>query len=1112
MALELTLILKFLKWLGFYAAETAADKAVEHAVDAAIDHKSNLSKQKQLADIQQTVHENYTLLSALANESNTIVRDAASELKPLIETLHVVSAHDVLDNLRKKVRKGDRETLSHIDYYRGCCSRYVDVTSCKAEFDLAFQEMIEAGGYVPEIIGGKICAHCLRKDQYHATLAADKLKEVSLHSLWAWVPDLLFSKDMKEAYLSLPDNIDRQLVIATIFCLWNDDSVRFQCVGLSKPIVPDALTFENIPLWLLVQFALLQDYLKEWNHDAFMFNTEAGEACQSFFEASSRFLSLVGKTEIGKLGETFRLYNLAAGYKIKKDPTVLTELMNCACSSEALEFKQLAITRYLIDEERYDDAKSYLSKPDIVLTKNLFCYRFYIACITEDLDFTRETLELLVEKDIEMPVDLLVYYLLVLVSNYDSLKDVACKVGVEGEIHAKAYHELLNALGSEKIDTQFLLNNQQQMESSFRPFVAIALNNAGLIDQSLDLCESCISADHIDGKSSIYYSLLKESHSNARLSAFLKSVRENGYAENQYWLKDEYDLASEEEDYPRMLEIVSALHKLDPKNPSIFVNLLWLQYQNGAFDKVKEQSVHLADFHIGADQVPLVFEVLKMSGFMEDAIDFLYNSIQSLPFNEDLNLLFHTACLNQQMAQIVNKEYEWVDEGLFVYYKHNGSLTSDIIMPGRRTTIMIGKKPGETTYFPNTMGGSDCFEIVSIHNKYFKLYKEINDDISDNKYQSVFSVSISDMGPDRLLSYLEKVWGQGAYQQKLLDNWKNNAVFGTIFNQDDSVAEYYNLLFGDTRIYSIQTCDFEYLYKIRNIDIHQQEFVLDLSAVILLYELHLKFGFTYPFTMIVPQSLVHHIEKSLESEEITPDMRIQQSVTDLLAQTDAKDGETWYRSRVKGLLAWVTDFMKVVPLEKINDLAIDDGFNIVQWGTSDSPQSREDHYCFHCMCLASQYGRVLVSEDMSETLIMGRFMPVSDVSCLISVFCSDHSNQVSEFFLRSNIYGGNIDAGFVYSQYEKYERGEMSLFQQCRENLTYCSFLFPETLAFCDCLYNKVLFTNADALVMDGLLTAVFKQFDRDFSTKILAAALEQYPQMKQALVSAYQRVFPILL
>ena len=385
-------------------------------------------------------------------------------------------------------------------------------------------------------------------------------------------------------------------------------------------------------------------------------------------------------------------------------------------------------------------------------------------------------------------------------------------------------------------------------------------------------------------------------------------------------------------------------------------------------------------------------------------------------------------------------------------------------------------------------------------------------DVLRDREEKVFSVSISDMGPDRLLSYLEKVWGQGAYQQKLLDNWKNNAVFGTIFNQDDSVAEYYNLLFGDTRIYSIQTCDFEYLYKIRNIDIHQQEFVLDLSAVILLYELHLKFGFTYPFTMIVPQSLVHHIEKSLESEEITPDMRIQQSVTDLLAQTDAKDGETWYRSRVKGLLAWVTDFMKVVPLEKINDLAIDDGFNIVQWGTSDSPQSREDHYCFHCMCLASQYGRVLVSEDMSETLIMGRFMPVSDVSCLISVFCSDHSNQVSEFFLRSNIYGGNIDAGFVYSQYEKYERGEMSLFQQCRENLTYCSFLFPETLAFCDCLYNKVVFTNADALVMDGLLTAVFKQFDRDFSTKILAAALEQYPQMKQALVSAYQRVFPILL
>ena len=139
------ILITIAKFLGCKAVE----KAVDVSLDAAINHKENKKTQTQLKDIQDIAHENNSLLQGLAKESSAIIRDAADELEPLIKSLHVKTAHQVLDNLRATVKADDRKTLSRIDFYRGCCSRYINKDQCLSEYNHAWQEMVDDGVYDP---------------------------------------------------------------------------------------------------------------------------------------------------------------------------------------------------------------------------------------------------------------------------------------------------------------------------------------------------------------------------------------------------------------------------------------------------------------------------------------------------------------------------------------------------------------------------------------------------------------------------------------------------------------------------------------------------------------------------------------------------------------------------------------------------------------------------------------------------------------------------------------------------------------------------------------------------------------------------------------------------
>lgn len=1040
--------------------------------------------------------------------SNTTIREIAQKLRVLISSLHIKTTHDILLQLRTDIPASDQFTLSVVDYALGCCSRYIDKDACVAEYSRAYTEMIGAGRRDPEIIAGKLYCLCVEKKKTEALRMANGLKELDRTHIWAWVPELVFSDNFEESFQMLPDVVKTNPAILANACILPRESTSLGVdVFLYKVDGPESLSFDNIPIWLFNLSVLINRYLREWNADAFAGDTPVGPFCKELYDYSSRFLQLSEKTELGEVTPDIYLFNTITSYKIHKETDLLNTLKQCKSSVQFLPVKQLSYVLFLSKEGRFEDAKRYLKGEEIINDASIYNIRFYLAVVTADEDYARETIRELIDKNVVMPSDMLVFLLMALKDFTATLRDDAIRVSVEGETDARVYQELCRSFGQESVDIQFLIEHQGDMAIGLRPFVSIALFDAGLTQESLDLSESCVKDGVIDFCNHVYYDLLKRSKSYSRLNTYLRKVREGGFIDNPIWLRDEYLLARKEEDFPRMLQIAEALYNYDPQNASYYTCYLTMQYQNGHFDEVKKLYSHIREYSFSPDAATEVFNALLLSDLVEESIDFLYTFIRNNEPNEQIILLYHSICMNPKTAPIIRKEYDVVVDGAYVHYKRNGEYRTDVIVTGQRTDCMIGKKKGETITIKDRMGRDEIYEIVLILNKYSQLQEEIYSKIAENKLNSAFSFSMEDLkecgdmieGLSKLAGHDEQ-W-QSAHNAALEEYKQGKQTISCFFHGDDYFAEIYNLLFGSFKVFNIPRHDFEGLYEKRGLNLNDQEYVLDLSSLVLLFELHLKFGLVYSFPLIIPQGIVHLINGTIAKEEHAMPAGIYQSVVDQLAPIENL-GETWFITRLKALKSWIEDTITVEVAHEMLDVEMEK--------ESVFDKSRYLTLEYQSAVLTMRGGRVFVSDDMAMTVVFGNGFPVADVNLLVHQFCQERYVEVSRFFVETDVYGEDIDVEYVVDQYERHARGEESSFVKCKENLSFNLFLYPIVLNVCSRIMSKAVISPADSLTVDAMLNSMFGKYNRNTSFSILASSCKQLPHLKHKLLTAFKTVHPL--
>lgn len=1050
------------------------------------------------------------LISLSGVNSNATIREIAQQLNGLISTLHVRTAHDVLLKLRPNIPTSDQYSLSIVDYALGCCSRYYCKDSCMAEYDRAYREMIGSERYDPDIIAGKLYCNCLENKKDEALRMAMGLRNFDRTQAWAWIPELFFSENAKEEYDKLPDDIKANPVVLATSCMLHRGEVDF-CVDIFKYQIqwPDSLDYENIPVWIFNLSILINRYIPEWDRDAFMGNTPIGPLGKELFEYSSRFIALVEKTELEELSKDIVLFNRITGYKATKNESTLEEIKPAKCSEHFLLFKQLSYALFLSKEGKYEEAKIYLRGEEIVKDAAVYNVRLFLSAASVDEEYAKETIHQILANNVQMPGTMLVYLLIMLKDYTDSLKEDASKITIDSEVDNRVYKEVLHAFSKEDIDTQYLLDHRHETTFALRPFVAMALFDGEEKEEALDLSKSCVRDGYVDISSHIYFNLLKQAKAYSRLNEFLRNVRESGFAENQQWLMEEYYLASKEEDFPRMLKIAESLYHLDPPNAFYFTCYMSMQYQNGHFDKVKKMSAHIGEYDFTPKEASDIFNVMLLSDLVEESVEFLYNHIRRHDPNEQLYLLYHSACINPKTSVVVRKEYDMVEEGLYVHYKHNDEAQSDIIVAEQRTACMIGKKKGEVVVVKDRMGHDETFEVLSIGNKYSQLLEEIYKAIHDGKLKTAFSFTMDDLTAEgNILAGLAKVAGhdekwQIAHNNALEDYKKGQQSICAFFHGEGYIEELYNHLFGPFKVYNISRNDFEDLYEKRAVNIEEREFVLDMSSLILLYEIHLKFGIDFTRKFVVSQGIIHQIDRTIAREEYAMPAGIYQSVVDKLAFVE-EEGESWFMNRLRGLKQWIADTMIIEQAHEM--LEVDEG---------EESLFEKSLYLtleYQSAALTMRGNRVFVSEDMAMTVVFGSGFPVADVNLYISQFHQDKYQEISHFFIESDIYGGDIDDEYMLGQYEKYIQGEDNSYVKCKENVYFCPNLYPVILNFCSQLMTRQIIMPGDSLTVGSFLKTMFRRLNPQIARSVFASAYRNMPQIRQELQTAFSSVYPLCI
>lgn len=1099
-----TFLINIAKFLGLYAAE----KTLDVAVDTALEHKETKRNKAQLNDIQETVHDTNTLLQGLVNESSQTIRNAVAELKPLIETLHVVTAHQVLDNLRTTIKAEDRKTLSRIDYYRACCSRYINKEQCISEFNLAWQEMIDDGGYDPEIVAGKIYVHCLNKDEKAAKLAADKLKTISRSNVWAWVPNLLFSEDLEKAYQVLPDDIDHLMVLANTCSFGNLKNTLGVDLETYEVQIPESLTYDNIPLWSFNISVLLNRFIPEWNVNAP--KQVVGDATKALFEASGKLLELEKRTQLSAIFNDLIFWNAFSGCQVNPSKELMEALRTASCPKTFEEYRVVAYVICLanLGEKHDEEAKEYLNST--IITPATLNQRFLLSLKTMDAAYANETFKMAAKTRVIFPEQVIVYALSAIKNFKEQVKDNASQLKVENETDAKAYKQICNHFFGEEKDITLIQEIKDQVSRPYRPFLAIVLHESGHIEEGIELMRTVVPSDHVELVSHMYADLLASNRCHyEEYFKFLRHMREDlGYTDNPIWLQNEYSIASQLPDIESMVATSGILHHRFPEQKNFYIASLFSLTRANEQEKVKELAEELNKYEYTPEDSIFIYRQLVISRLFEIAVEFLYQQVLQKSTHEGLNLEFHRASMVAATASIINKEYDEVFDGAYVQYKHNGQIKSTIIDASNRDAFLIGLKKGDSTEQKDWRGNPDTYEVIDIHNKYHQLVERIYQDIGENKFNSIHAFQFTDeeMQGGNIINLLQDITGHDSdwqsQQRERERKYKEGEYPFSIFLDENSLLDdIYNHMFGDFKYYNYPQNLFVQLYEQEQVSVLALQPVFDLPSAVLAFELHLLFNLDFG-KFIVPDSLVKVIEFFIQSEQYGMSSGVYQSVANLLAPLEIIEGDGWSVTRFKALSSWIKENAEVVQVtERLN-------------------QNHEELFkgssyitvFYDCLSLVMKGDRVLISGDMALMKLFVNRCPIADLSYLSSVKFQEQYPAICKFFMKADIYGGSLDADYVLAEYAKHSSGKDSTFIQCKENFCYNKSLFQVVFSVCQGIMETPIVNAADELVVEGLLSDTFASVNRDIAYMMLQTFVLQTMSghFRRIIVSAFKSVYPL--
>lgn len=1051
------------------------------------------------------------ILSYLQSNENRVIKNFLPLTVDNIKRLKLKTAYDYLIEMKKEVEvseKNDKMLKANILYWMGCCSRYIGESERSiSEMTESYKLMKEAGETDSNIIGGMIYVYCRKDNEQEAQRLGEKLRKIDVKNVWGWMPLFHFQDDLNVAYNGLETQTENaKLVLANeLMIRQKEGAIPEKIVDLLQldEIDITELSYDNLPIWVLIMSVALTRFIRNWKFvpEGKSLSTKESE---ELFMLTDVYLKKLEDTEIKNLLPDTEYIHIVTGFCHDKKMHWIDEMKKASYSAGHKEVFVLSYAMMLMESDRKNEALKTLQVYGDDVTISILNCRMHVALDLGDFDDVAKVFEIAAEKKIAIEDGYINYFVSFARWNFDKVKESTAKLCFANPLSKRVYDELMNLWAGKSVDLDFLLENESKMCPLFKPYVALAYQKFVSLDKAIETAKSCLPPKGVDLRNYIYIELLESDILLTKeLYHYLNTLREDGYIEDDRLLEKEMWLAEKIEDYEVVVETSSILLSRHPEEMSYIEHyIIALNKIGGHKDKILKLIPNIEKLKLAESQVHNVFTVLHLEGLIEEALEFLYQQIQKNS-TRTLRDEYFIACLQKDFSEIIHKQEETVKDGSYILYNDGNEDKYDIVLKGSTLDEFIGMRPGDSMEW-NQVGNEKKLILKGVYNKYMKLANEIGDEIKANKSRSIVSINATEeyfaKDPIGLLNQIAGFTSeQKQAQESDLRNYQDGKLSLMAFvKKEHIICNCYDLLFNDFVIKSIPDGEIKNVCDKYQIDFSKLDLVLDLSSLIMLYEMNQLFGLKLENKLIIPKGIIQQIDDDIIYEQRMMPANFGGRGIERLVKITPAEGETYYSGKLKDLKEWAEKHCVVMVAEEKLNMDMSKINSVI---TSLEVES---------MILANKVGRAFLTEDWSLCITLGGVFPSLSVSNLLFVTNNEKYREVSDFLTSVNRIGQMVSEEYIYQQCENMCNGKDNYWRQCLNNIENNPQSYISAIKAAIRISEGII-TNGKTEALNSLLVIMFKAMPVNLVLKVYqsAYAKSSIPVYRMALTNALKSVHP---
>lgn len=1000
-----------------------------------------------------------------------------------IQRLHVNDAHSYLEEIRKIIANNEKtnyKLLSKVDFLLAQCLRFGKFTNSTVKYRQAYLEMKKAKDYSIDIVSGYAYSLIKQGKIVEAKEICKTLHDKDSENKVFYLFLLASSKDLKCTFSHIPEHIRNDhtfLAEAFPFIVKSHDETIFDMDGFNYTL-PSKIDFKNLNVWIFYISISINKMLK---YEGYLYfgGEHHSDYLKEVYKVTDEYLLKAQETDVKGLFQDIDIFHTYTKFFIvdnsyQRQEDIKFMLSYKPSQNNVVSYLMMTVEMLMV-ENKEDETVTLLGKYNNVKHESVTFLWIVLAYRYNNVEYARKAIDSYVNDGYKIPSVQSIFVINTVITQQSSVLKNASKLKFEDPLVQEVFNAVIRFIKTRTSNVDALIKLAKVCPKDHVFYIADILAKSQHIEQALQILRPVASTKVQSFNLQLYIDLLRMNNERLELYHVLKDSRKNIENFRSDYLSIEFQLAIECNDIDDANEVISELYSKKPNDISTLYNYcasLLEQGKNDEFEKLVPQITGLKDIDNDSLTMGFTRQLLK-AGKIEESVQFLYDQV-TMHKTQTLKDFYFRLSLTYAARDYMSKSKEIVEVGDYVIYKEKGEKKEDLIFRNSVLEPLIGHKKGEVIIIIR-FNEISSVEILDVRSKYFALAKECINDIQRGTSKAGKMISLEELkGKDGdIWRNLAKLTG-AEENKKTEEDFENRyskgkASFLAETSIDNAFKDCFNRMFGNKIIY---TLPYQYYSKqsIGNID-----YILDLSSVLLLCSLTVKFDFHYTKKFFIPQGLKLYIQHLMDQEKLDP---LSFLYPDAIAAFGLKENknEPLSISVLKTVRDWIENNCESRVVEKLLELH-SDGFK--QEGRSFFLIEAES------LLLTMDTPTVLLTEDWGLSVSLARnFRTMNSIAMLI--LTGKIINEPPLRFLADIHFAGiPVTESYMYDQYKKKIAKLTNSFDSCLEGLRVNSLLNDEGIKLTlKILHQKIKLPQDNIVViqilkniLDGLPTNVLNLF-----------------------------------